>query len=867
MEVLPAILPSSMRLDAITDPKVRGLLEEERTVREQRLSISEALRSLVQAKDKCLAEYMPKLENFNAEMTATIDALILEKDKVFAALDELKTLQAKCASLRQEIQAIDHAGNTLSREIRDLENGLQRETQELNRLREERATRVSRLRFSTMDQVQQELNRIDKEIAKCGSGASVLRGKRMQVEQQAKEELQGLAAADDRIAAKCRRVETSRAELNAKAAEQRAKEEERVKLREQLQAMEKDPTERNAQFTTLRSEFKRLQNELKEALRSRKQQRPVSEEMENLRQTQETYIVNLRAIDKKLEILRKELPYRTFTYPTKFKSAIIGKGGSTLEQLQVDFGVAICIDGVSAGSGYVVGSTADMDAAVAAIKDIITAEEMCSHEIKLKYDTTLRRRLVGTRGANVQSIERESGASVQVGNDEITLRGTKEAVAAAEVLVSRFLSSQHRAELSLDSSEVPHVIGKDGSVIKRMEEETGVSSIHVDRTASKIVVKGSESSVNEVLRRYKELLEDIRRSTIVMRCDNNTIRFILGSKGRTVRNIENTTGALLQVGDGSITVRGTSQAVEAACLMLNNLRRVEVRVPLDTTMMHLLTTALVEVAGSSNFGSPKIQEDKNEKEEAEENGVGTHEVLSSSSSSLSPSSPLSLKQEQQEQQQKEQKEEEEEELSGEHVSTTLTPFEAIKQASHCEYMTPLRTEGVILLRGKEEHVNKAHVMLKEFALKCHPREISVSFPEVLFPTLTRPRGGSSPSSSFIGQLTAGYSPLLRVQLRRSEEMAIVSSPVPDEAASAAEKLQEFIAAKETSSVRRVREFPPQRIGTLMGTGSKKLRELEERTGTHILVRRAVGEVQVFHEEGDEAALEEALESIREVAKM
>ncbi|KAH9597883.1 K Homology domain [Trypanosoma melophagium] len=854
MDAFPAILPSSMRLDVITDPKIREQLEEAKTLREQRLSISEALRSVIQAKDKCFVDHVPKLENFNAEMTANIDALTLKKDKVFAALEELKALQAKCASLRQELQAMDHGCSALSREIRDAENVLTRETQELKRLREERTTRVSRLRFSTMDQVQRELNRIDKEIAKCGSGASLLRAKRAQVEHQAKEELRGLAAADDRIAAKCRRVEISREELNAKTAEHQAKEEERLRLREELQAMEKNPVERNAQFTSLRNEFRLLQNELKAALRSRKQERPVIEEMESLRQTQEKHIVDLRAIDKRLDVLRKQLPCRAFTYPPKLKSAIVGKGSATLVQLQLDFGVAVCIDGVSPGSGYIVGSTADIDAAMAAIVDITNMEEMCNHEIKLKYDPTLRSRLVGARGANVQSIEEESGASVQVGNGQITIRGTQEAVAAAELLVQRFLSSQHRAELSLGPSELPHVIGKDGSVIKRMEEETGVSSIHVDRTTSKIIIRGFEPCVNEAVRRYKELIEDIRRSTIVLRCDHKTARFIKGSKGRNVRTVENTTGALLQVGDSNITIRGTSRAVEAACLMLNDLRRVEVRVPLDITLMQLLTTALIEVP-DSNCGSLRTPNHKNDKEEGEEGGARPREVSSSAAASSS-SSPLSSKQ---------QLQQEQEELSGKHISTMLTPIEAIKQASHCEYMTPIRTEGVVLLRGKEEHVNKAHVMLKEFALQCHPKEINVPFPEVLFVSLTRPRSGSSSSSSFIGQLTASHSPLLRVQLKRSEEMAVVSSPIPHEAASAAEKLQEFIAAKEASSVRRVKEFPPQRIGTLMGTGSKRLRELEERTGTHILVRRAVGEVQVFHEEGDETALAAALDSIKEVA--
>ncbi|KEG05811.1 hypothetical protein DQ04_18231010 [Trypanosoma grayi] len=324
-------------------------------------------------------------------------------------------------------------------------------------------------------------------------------------------------------------------------------------------------------------------------------------------------------------------------------------------------------------------------------------------------------------------------------------------------------------------------------------------------------------------------------------------RLVLGARGRTVRGIEDATGAAVRVGDDRITLHGSAQAVEAARAMIQDLRREEARVPLDPTMMQLLTTALVEV---NRAPAAVKQQDEAERADTEEQRKLNHEEVEEEEGGAGEAP----------------KPHEEGNDNGEGAGACtimLTPLQAIQQTSQCEFMTPLRAEGVVLLRGKQECVNQARVMLKDFALRCRPHAMHIPFSEVLFTALTRPRDHAP---SIMQQLARSHSSLLRVQLKREEEVAVVTSPILEEVEAAAKTLRDFIVAKTATSVRCVRDFPPHRIGLLMGTSSRNLKALEERTGTHIAVRRAAGEVQVFRDDGDEEALAAAVDAVTALAK-
>ncbi|KAF5220433.1 hypothetical protein ECC02_006501 [Trypanosoma cruzi] len=843
MPEAPTTLLSLPQLDLIADPHARSLLEEERGLRERCDKNREALRKILREKSSCISEHAPKVNSFVAEITSTIDALVLKKDNLIAELDKLKSLQFELSNLRRDLRVLEHDISTLAQAARDAEVLLESEMCELKRVREEREARVGRMRFATVEQAEKELHRLERELAKAGDencNTAVNLSRRTQAAR-ARQERQEIAALDARVLAQDLRVEKCRAEIEARTAERQEKEEAKKTLKEHLQALNEDPAKREVQFGAVRSELAKVQQELAEALRRRKEKRPASNEMDSLQKEHDALVAEMQADDKCLADLRKQLPFRTFAYPPELKMALVGKGGATLEQLQVDFGVAVCIDGVENGCGFVFGGEADVNAAIVAIGEIIAAEEACSHKVVLRYDAALRTNLIGKRGTNVRRIELESGAKLDVERDAVTLRGTQKAVEAARELVETFLRGQHRAEMPLLADEIPHVIGKNGTVINQMEKETGVRSLRVDREAQKIIAIGEQTRVEEAMRRYKELLADVRQSQPVAECDKTTQGDVAGSESRTVQDVEAATGVFGHVKDSMISPSGTSQSAGGARVLPHKAQCTEARVPMERSLMQLLTTALVEVnrgPGGDNEEKRELEAVANEENREEEPvGVkGAGEAV-------------------------EKKERRHDKGTG---SRALTPLQVIQQRSQCKHVKPVHSEGIICLCGEPKHIQHARMMLEEFALQYRPRAIHVYVPEILFTCITQPSGKKP---SLVSEWSKGYSPLLSIELKPKEEEVIVGSFIAEEARAVAETVREFTKAKEESLVRRVRPFPQNRIGTLLGKGGKKLRELEKKTGTHIVLRRDAGEVQVFHADGDEAALAEAVDLIMTVAKL
>ncbi|EKF28383.1 hypothetical protein MOQ_007871 [Trypanosoma cruzi marinkellei] len=393
--------------------------------------------------------------------------------------------------------------------------------------------------------------------------------------------------------------------------------------------------------------------------------------------------------------------------------------------------------------------------------------------------------------------------------------------------------------MPLLADDIPHVIGKNGTVINQMEKETGVRSLRVDREAQKLIAIGEQARVEEAMRRYKELLAEVRQSQPVAQCDNAAQGNVAGSESHTVQDIDAATGTLGHVKENIISPSGISQSAEVARVVPQKVQRTEARVPMERSLMQLLTTALVEV----NRGPGGGYEEKRESE-----GVANEENCEGESVGVKGTGETVGK-----------KERQNDKVAG---SRALTPLQVIQQRSQCKHVNPVPSEGIICLRGEPKHINHARMMLEEFALQYRPRAIHVSVPEVLFNYIAQPSGKKP---SMLSEWSKGYSPLLSIELKPKEEEVIVGSFIAEEARAVAEAVREFTKAKETSLVRRVSPFPQNRFGTLLGKGGKKLRELEKKTGTRIVLRRDAGEVQVFHADGDDAALAEAMDLIMTVA--
>ncbi|CAD2220344.1 hypothetical protein AGDE_07999 [Angomonas deanei] len=302
----------------------------------------------------------------------------------------------------------------------------------------------------------------------------------------------------------------------------------------------------------------------------------------------------MEEVDARLDHIRKtQLPVLHFQYDEAYRREIIGRAGATLLQLQLDFSVAVCIDDVEGGEGYIIGPRQNAQHCLEAIHAIVETSKAQGEQRTVVFDPSLKRQIIGAKGAKIAELERESGARLEVKDKEVILTGTKEAVEAGKALLEEFLDSFYTESLSFPPKMMSQVIGKAGATIKQVEASSGVRSLRVERESHKIVAAGAKRCVQEALRQYRELLGAAKGSTAVVHADDAMIRAVVGSKGSTVRQIEKETGARVSCEGTAITITGSPEAVEAAKAQVESHRRSEDRVSVDPVMLNFLTAEIV----------------------------------------------------------------------------------------------------------------------------------------------------------------------------------------------------------------------------------------------------------------------------------
>lgn len=592
------------------------------------------------------------------------------------------------------------------------------------------------------------------------------------------------------------------------------------------------PAQRNEAFAVARKELAEVQAELATAnkgrrARSQQQQQPESEELAGLWQRQSALRGCIEAVEAQLSALHGEdeeaaAPYRHFTYPAASKMEIVGRNGATLRQLQIDFGVAICIDTVPTGTGFVLGGAADVAACLGAIEQLTGAAAASSSAAAVAtietatetvhFDAALTPQVIGSRGATIAGFERESGGArlTMVRDGEVAISGPAAAVAAAKALLEALIDSLGYAELPFDATAMHLVIGKAGATIAAVERESGLRSLRADRRRGCLVATGTRAAIDRAFAAYRDLLGGAEGGTATIAADDHLIRAVLGPGGRNVRQLEAATGARIDCSSGGgkaiIKVTGPPAAVTAACAAVEGLRRAELTVEaVDASAMAFLTAPLVK-SSSNSKSSGKL----------------------------------------------------------------LSPLEAVRVATGCDQVAALRAEGVIVVRGRPELARRAEAMVRQLLLRNPLHSVRVTYPEALRrPLLHRRSDRRGPSSSLLDQLARGYSPFLRVDIDSdggkggsSSCTLTVSSQDAVEAKEAATEVAALVADLTARKLRVMDNFPAHLIGKLLGSGGATIRELSAESGTEVSLERGTGQVQIYSDNGDTAALDRAERLIR-----
>lgn len=173
-------------------------------------------------------------------------------------------------------------------------------------------------------------------------------------------------------------------------------------------------------------------------------------------------------------------------------------------------------------------------------------------------------RLIGPKGSKIRELRDKSGADIQVkdgeeGKTNITIKGSEAEVEAARQLILAIVDPPS-ATVECDSSLIGRVIGPRGATIREIQSCTG-AGVNVDRSGT-ITITGTPEQI-EAAREW--VVSIVNPPTTIVECDPSLIGRIIGPRGATIREIQDETGADVNVDrSGKITLSGTDEAIEAA---------------------------------------------------------------------------------------------------------------------------------------------------------------------------------------------------------------------------------------------------------------------------------------------------------------
>jgi hypothetical protein len=169
--------------------------------------------------------------------------------------------------------------------------------------------------------------------------------------------------------------------------------------------------------------------------------------------------------------------------------------------------------------------------------------------------------IIGKKGAAISALSKRAGVELNLERDRNTLefRGrTAAATAAAKTVIEEHVAALARGQcvLHVGGQGVGIVIGKGGVNIRRVGEETK-ANVQCDRDSGTVTIRGSEEEVAAAKALIGQLLMteggiDITKPLPVLSVERvpveaGQIPAVVGASGATIRGIEQSSGARLNV--------------------------------------------------------------------------------------------------------------------------------------------------------------------------------------------------------------------------------------------------------------------------------------------------------------------------------
>jgi rRNA processing protein Krr1/Pno1 len=188
--------------------------------------------------------------------------------------------------------------------------------------------------------------------------------------------------------------------------------------------------------------------------------------------------------------------------------------------------------------------------------------------------------VIGKGGATIKQIQADSGAKVNIDKEAgslCTISGDPANVAEARNAIESILrtAADRVSELVDLEDKVPAVIGKAGSVIKKIQLDSG-ARVDISREDGSCTVSGSAAQVAAAKVMIAACMAGPPPAEAAISIDvgRDGVHIVIGGAGGpTVRMLQNESGAKFDIERGTTTlcISGSKEAVEKGTLMVNAL--------------------------------------------------------------------------------------------------------------------------------------------------------------------------------------------------------------------------------------------------------------------------------------------------------
>ncbi|CAH2086464.1 unnamed protein product [Euphydryas editha] len=240
---------------------------------------------------------------------------------------------------------------------------------------------------------------------------------------------------------------------------------------------------------------------------------------------------------KKCSTVRVEVPKSQHKY-------VIGARGNTIQEILKETGVSVEMPPPDSPTGTITLHGPHNKIGLALSKVCEKANSVKTATVDAP--TWIHKYIIGKNGSNIKKITQDfSKVHVDIthSEDKVKIDGPPEEVERAQVELDNFvknlLATLTYVELTVDPKFFKHIIGKNGSNINRLKDETGVVINIIDNEGNNIIrIEGSHQGVADAERELREMvmkLENERSKEVFV--DHRYIKSLIGVRGDKIKEI------------------------------------------------------------------------------------------------------------------------------------------------------------------------------------------------------------------------------------------------------------------------------------------------------------------------------------------